>query len=72
MCLSRFHIDDAIERSERITWVKCSNELNAAYAADGYARVRGAAILTTTYVRGLPELLAVYRGRAVPDLSAPV
>jgi indolepyruvate decarboxylase len=47
-----FHIDDAIERSNRVTWVKCSNELNAAYAADGYARVRGAAILTTTYVVG--------------------
>lgn len=47
-----FHIDDAIERSDRITWVGCSNELNAAYAADGYARVRGAAILTTTFAAG--------------------
>jgi indolepyruvate decarboxylase len=27
-------------------------QLNAAYAADSYARVRGAAILTTTYVAG--------------------
>jgi hypothetical protein len=25
-----FHIDDAIERSDRVTWVGCSNELNGA------------------------------------------
>jgi indolepyruvate decarboxylase len=31
-----FHIDDAIEGSDRVTWVGCSNELSAAYAADGY------------------------------------
>jgi hypothetical protein len=42
------------------TWVKCSNELNAAYAADGYARVRGAAILTTTYVAGEASSIAPY------------
>jgi indolepyruvate decarboxylase len=47
-----FPIDDAIEFSDRVTWVGCSSELNAAYAADGYARIRGAAILTTTYVVG--------------------
>ncbi len=23
-------------------WINCGNELNAAYAADGYARVKGA------------------------------
>jgi indolepyruvate decarboxylase len=47
-----FPIDDAIEFSDRVTWVGCSSELNAAYAADGYARIHGAAILTTTYVVG--------------------
>jgi indolepyruvate decarboxylase len=47
-----FPIDDAIESSDRVTWVGCSSELNAAYAADGYARIHGAAILTTTYVVG--------------------
>ncbi|MDA1041624.1 MAG: thiamine pyrophosphate-binding protein [Planctomycetota bacterium] len=35
----------------------CGNELNAAYAADGYARIRGAAILSTTY--GVGELSAI-------------
>ena len=52
-----FPIDDAIEASDKLSWVVCSNELNAAYAADGYARRRGAAILTTTYAVG--ELSAV-------------
>ena len=52
-----FPIDDAIESSGRMKWVVCANELNASYAADGYARRRGAAILTTTY--GVGELSAV-------------
>lgn len=52
-----FPIDDAIELNSRIKWVVCSNELNAAYAADGYARRRGAALLTTTY--GVGELSAI-------------
>ena len=52
-----FPIDDAIESSGRMKWVVCANELNASYAADGYARRRGAAILTTTYAVG--ELSAV-------------
>ena len=52
-----FPIDDAIEASDKLSWVVCSNELNAAYAADGYARRRGAALLTTTYAVG--ELSAV-------------
>ena len=29
-----------------------ANELNASYAADGYARVKGAVILSTTYAGG--------------------
>ena len=52
-----FPIDDAIEFSSRMKWVVCANELNASYAADGYARRRGAALLTTTYAVG--ELSAV-------------
>src|SRR5271156_3166438 len=34
-----------------------ANELNAAYAADGYARIRGAGMLATTY--GVGELSAL-------------
>ena len=52
-----FSIDDAAENVSGLEWVVCANELNAAYAADGYARVRGAAILTTTY--GVGELSAI-------------
>src|SRR5580704_8189634 len=47
-----FKLDDAIARSKAIRWVGCSNELGAAYAADGYARVRGCSLLCTTYAVG--------------------
>jgi indolepyruvate decarboxylase len=52
-----FTIDDAVEKVAGLSWVGCANELNAAYAADGYARIRGAAILSTTY--GVGELSAL-------------
>jgi indolepyruvate decarboxylase len=52
-----FPINDAAELVSGLSWVGCANELNAAYAADGYARVRGAAILSTTY--GVGELSAL-------------
>src|SRR5438309_3672169 len=47
-----FKLNDAVVRSERIRWIGCSNELDAAYAADGYARVRGCSMLCTTYAVG--------------------
>ena len=52
-----FPVNDAVDRNPNIRWVGCSNELNASYAADGYARVRGAAMLSTTYAVG--ELSAI-------------
>ena len=52
-----FPVCDAVDRNPKIRWVGCSNELNASYAADGYARVRGAAMLSTTYAVG--ELSAI-------------
>jgi len=52
-----FSVNDAVETIGGLEWVACANELNAAYAADGYARVRGAAILSTTY--GVGELSAI-------------
>ena len=52
-----FPFDDAIEDCDRLQWIACANELNAAYAADGYARVYGASILSTTY--GVGELSAL-------------
>ena len=47
-----FPVCDAVERNPKVKWIGYSNELNAAYAADGYARVRGAAMLSTTYAVG--------------------
>lgn len=43
-----FPINDAVEVHPRLNWIPSSNELNAANAADGYARRAGAAILSTT------------------------
>jgi len=52
-----FPVCDAVERSTKVRWIGCANELNASYAADGYARIRGAAMLATTY--GVGELSAL-------------
>jgi indolepyruvate decarboxylase len=47
-----FPICDAVDSSQKVKWVGCANELNASYAADGYARIRGASMLATTYAVG--------------------
>jgi indolepyruvate decarboxylase len=52
-----FPIDDAVSSNRNLRWVGCCNELNAAYAADGYARIHGVAALCTTY--GVGELSAI-------------
>ncbi|WP_345828837.1 thiamine pyrophosphate-binding protein [Pantoea sp. BRR-3P] len=48
---------DSVIAHPEITWVGCANELNAAYAADGYGRCKGAAALLTTF--GVGELSAI-------------
>lgn len=48
---------DQIQNTADIAFIGCCNELNAAYAADGYARLRGVATLLTTY--GVGELSAI-------------
>lgn len=52
-----FPINDAICNDPNIRWIGCCNELNAAYAADGYARIRGFGAVCTTY--GVGELSAL-------------
>jgi len=52
-----FPICDAVDSNTKVKWIGCANELNASYAADGYARIRGAAMLATTY--GVGELSAI-------------
>ncbi len=44
-----FPVCDAICEDPQMRWIGCCNELNAAYAGDGYARIKGlSAICTTT------------------------
>lgn len=48
---------DFIEDFPGLKWIGNCNELNAAYAADGYARVNGISALVTTF--GVGELSAI-------------
>lgn len=48
---------DNVIAHQALAWVGCANELNAAYAADGYARCKGGAALLTTF--GVGELSAI-------------
>lgn len=52
-----FNILYAIGDNEDTNWVGCTNELNAGYAADGYARINGYGALVTTF--GVGELSAM-------------
>ena len=52
-----FNILYAIENNPNTNWIGCTNELNAGYAADGYARERGYGAVVTTY--GVGELSAM-------------
>lgn len=52
-----FEILYSINRNPNVEWVGCTNELNAGYAADGYARVKGFGAIVTTY--GVGELSAI-------------
>ena len=47
---------DFIEESRDLEWIGNCNELNASYAADGYAREKGIGVLVTTH--GVGELSA--------------
>jgi indolepyruvate decarboxylase len=48
---------EQVEADKELIWVGCCNELNASYAADGYARTAGLSALMTTY--GVGELSAL-------------
>lgn len=48
---------DFILKNDKLDWVGSVNELNAAYCADGYARVNGVGVVVTTY--GVGELSAI-------------
>ncbi|NGX55327.1 MAG: Indole-3-pyruvate decarboxylase [Chlamydiae bacterium] len=48
---------DQIVNYEGLQWIGTCNELNGAYAADGYARINGASCMVTTF--GVGELSAI-------------
>ncbi len=48
---------EQVEADSQLEFIGNCNELNAAYAADGYARINGFAALTTTY--GVGDLSAI-------------
>lgn len=52
-----FPLNDAICNDPDMRWIGCANELNAAYAADGYARIKGFGAVCTTF--GVGELSAI-------------
>ena len=52
-----FDIVEAIEKNKNVNWIGSTNELNAGYAADGYARTKGYGAIVTTY--GVGELSAM-------------
>lgn len=52
-----FNIIYAVQNNPETKWIGCTNELNAGYAADGYARQKGYGAIITTY--GVGELSAI-------------
>lgn len=51
---------DELLKNKTLNMINCCNELNAGYAADGYARIKGIAALVLTYsVGGLSAVNAV-------------
>ena len=52
-----FNLLYAVENNPNTHWIGCTNELNAGYAADGYARMNGYGAIITTY--GVGELSAI-------------
>jgi TPP-dependent 2-oxoacid decarboxylase len=56
-CSSVLPVLPVLPSQDKVRYIGTSNELNAAYAADGYARIKGIGALATTYVVG--ELSAI-------------
>ncbi|CAI0944679.1 alpha-keto acid decarboxylase family protein [Serratia entomophila] len=61
---------ELLEQDPQLTFIGNCNELNASYAADGYARLKGAGALITTY--GVGDLAALSGIAGAYAESAPV
>ncbi|GBG62171.1 hypothetical protein CBR_g29370 [Chara braunii] len=59
---------DEIVKNKRVSLISCCNELNAGYAADGYARARRAAAMCTTFNVGTLSALNAVAGAYAHDL----
>lgn len=59
---------DELLKQPGLRMVGCCNELNAGYAADGYARVRGFSAVVVTYMVGATSLLNATAGAYSDDL----
>lgn len=64
-----FAIDKALISNPKLQNIINANELNASYAADGYARIKGAAILSTTYAVGELSALNGVMGSKAENLT---
>lgn len=64
-------LDQLLTRSD-LTYVGCCNELNAGYAADGYARARGVAAVVVTFSVGSLSVLNAIAGASAEDLPVVV
>ncbi|PZO47508.1 MAG: pyruvate decarboxylase [Phormidesmis priestleyi] len=59
---------DQLLKNDRLKMIGCCNELNAGYAADGYARVKGAAAVVVTFTVGGLSLVNAIAGAYAEDL----
>ena len=59
---------DQLLKDEKLKWVGTCNELNAGYAADGYARARGVAACVATFTVGGLSIINAIAGSYSEDL----
>src|SRR6201991_1408697 len=61
-------LPDELLTNENLQQIGCCNELNAAYAAEGYARANGAGAVVTTYNLGAYSPLTGVAGASAERL----
>lgn len=59
---------DELIAHENLTYIGCCNELNAGYAADGYARAAGIGVVVTTFSVGALSAINAIAGAFAEDL----
>lgn len=59
---------NAVENNRNTNWIGCTNTLNAGYAADGYARIRGYGALVTSYGTGELSAMNAIAGSAAENV----